>query len=317
MQISDLSVNYVIEKTQIKALDKVSIDIKDSSGGGLGIVGESGSGKTTLGLSMLNLIEPPGRISNGSIVYSGKNVLEMRSKELSKYRWGDVSMVYQSAMNSLNPVKKIIDPIVEVLVFHQKIPKSEAREKATNLLSEVGIKPDRINSYPHELSGGMKQRVVIALALALSPSILIADEPTSALDVLTQRQILGLLKREMQQRGLSLVFITHEISLLLGLVENVAVMYAGEVVEVGSVELVLKNPKHPYTEMLLSTLLTTESDKSSLLSGSALKEINYQIPSNACKYSKRCKYVFDRCTHEAPSLKQTSDGRMVACHKFN
>jgi oligopeptide/dipeptide ABC transporter ATP-binding protein len=318
LRISKLSVDYVVEKKRIHALDEVSLEVGDASSGGLGIVGESGSGKTTLGLSILKLIEPPGVISNGSIEYNGKHVLNMSEKELRKYRWEEVSMIYQSAMNSLNPVKTAADPIVEVLRFHKKISKSDALAKAADLLSEVGIKPERMNAYPHEMSGGMRQRVVIALALALSPKVLIADEPTSALDVLTQRQILSLLRKEIDKRGLSLIFITHEISLLNGLVENIAVMYAGEIVECGPVQEVLLDPKHPYTEMLLSTLVTLESQRGTVsLSRFVLKETNREIPVNACKYSNRCKYVFERCVKERPKLTQTSDGRQVACHKYS
>jgi len=318
LRISDLSVSYFIEGREILALDRVFLNLKGSNDGGLGIVGESGSGKTTLGLSVLNLIELPGKISSGAVEFEGKDVLHMSTKELQNYRWHEVSMVYQSAMNSLNPVKTITDPIVEVLRFHSKLPRREAQQKAVELLSEVGIKPERANSYPHELSGGMRQRVVIALALALTPRIMIADEPTSALDVLTQRQILSLLKKEMKQRGLYLIFITHEISLLNGLVDNVAVMYGGEIAERGPVKKVLSNPKHPYTEMLLGTLLTLESKKEQVsLARATTREVSHAVPPNACKYSGRCKYAFDRCFKERPLLKQVEEGREVACHKFN
>ncbi len=280
-------------------------------------MGESGSGKTTLGLSILNLIEAPGKITNGSIEYMGKNILAYDGEELRKYRWGQVSMVHQSAMNSLNPVKTVIDPIIEVLRYHARVPKGEAQKRAMELLSEVGIKPERANSYPHELSGGMKQRVSIALALALSPKILIADEPTSALDVLTQLQILALIRKEIRERGLYLIFITHEISLLSGLVDNIAVMYAGDIVELGPVKEVLSNPQHPYTEMLLGTLLTFHSNRSVSLSRVDAKELPTAIPSRGCRYANRCKYVFDRCRIEEPSLRMTKEGREVACHKYN
>ncbi len=285
--------------------------------GGIGIVGESGSGKTTLGLSILGMIEAPGKVTNGSIEYMGKDILAFDDNELRKYRWKQVSMVHQSAMNSLKPVKPIIDPIVEVLRYHARMPKDEARKRANGLLSEVGIKPERAFSYPHELSGGMKQRVSIALALALSPRILIADEPTSALDVLTQLQILALIKKEIRERGLYLIFITHEISLLSGLVDNIAVMNAGDIVELGRVEDVLSNPQHPYTEMLIGTLLTFHSKHSVSLSRAGARDIPTSIPSKGCRYSNRCKYAFERCMTEEPLLKMTKEGREVACHKYN
>lgn len=317
LKVSNLSVNYALEETQVDALKNVNLNLRNSLEGGLGIVGESGSGKTTLGLSVLKLIESPGRITSGSVEYMGKNILEMSERELRKYRWEQVSMVYQSAMNSLNPVRTIVDPIVEVLRSHARMPKHQAERRAVELLSEVGIKPERAYSYPHELSGGMRQRVVIALALALSPKILIADEPTSALDVLTQRQILALLRKEIRERGLYLIFITHEISLLNGLVDNIAVMYAGEIVEKGPVRDILSNPKHPYTEMLLNTLLTLQSKRSVSLTRTDAAETPSAFPTQGCRYSNRCKYVFDRCRVEEPLLRKTKDQREVSCHKYN
>ncbi len=317
LKISNLSVSFTIESFQTHALNKVSLKLGDSARGGIGIVGESGSGKTTLGLSILGMIEAPGKVTNGSIEYMGKNILAFDGAELRRYRWKQVSMVHQSAMNSLNPVKPVIDPIVEVLRYHARMPKYEARKRAIGLLSEVGIKPERAFSYPHELSGGMKQRVSIALALALSPRILIADEPTSALDVLTQLQILALIRKEIRERGLYLIFITHEISLLSGLVDNIAVMYAGEIVELGRVKDVLSNPQHPYTEMLIGTLLTFHSKHSVSLSRADAKEVRTAIPTRGCRYANRCKYAFERCMTEEPLLKMTKEGREVACHKYN
>src|SRR5579872_1971318 len=319
IELSDLSVLYRITKEQtVLALDKVTLDIP-AGGYTIGVVGESGSGKTTLGLSILNLIEPPGKITGGKVFFSGTDVLSYNKKQLRSYRWQDVSMVYQSAMNSLNPVKRVSDPIIEVLRVHAHLSTAEAREKAVKLLSHVGIRAERAFDYPHELSGGMRQRVVIALAMALSPKLLIADEPTSALDVVVQQQILELLHREVSQRGLSLLFITHEISLLTGLVENVAVMYAGEIVERGELDRVLFEPLHPYTEMLLDSLLSLDSSKEELTNYSRAKSKDIVLPApvGACKYSNRCKYVFDRCRKESPLLQEAEKGKWVACHKYS
>ncbi len=260
LHLSNVSVEYNLENASIKALDGVSLDIP-SKGYTIGLVGESGSGKSTLGLSLLKLIEPPGRISSGVIEYEGNNVLNMSGKQLNRYRWKDVSIVYQSAINIFNPVKRISDHISEVLVEHSDISKEEARKKAISLLTSVGIKKERTDDYPDEFSGGMRQRAALALALALSPKLLIADEITSALDVVTQQYILSLLKSQVNAQGLSLIVITHEISILNGLVENVAVMYRGEIVEIGPAAKVLFNPIHPYTEMLVGTLLTLDSSK--------------------------------------------------------
>ncbi|HZW56731.1 MAG TPA: ABC transporter ATP-binding protein [Nitrososphaerales archaeon] len=318
LRVSDLAVVYNIAGSRISAIDNVSLDVP-SKGFTLGVVGESGSGKTTLGMSVMNLIERPGKIISGSIEFNGKDVLKMRKDELKQYRWRQVSMVYQSAMNSLNPVKTITDPLVEVMQVHSNLNRGEARERAVKLLGEVGIPDDRAGAYPHQLSGGMRQRVVIALALALSPKLLIADEPTSALDVVVQKQILSLLKKEILEKNLSLIFITHEILLLGGLVENVAVMYAGEIVEQGPISKVLKDPRHPYTEMLLGTLLTMDSQRTALESQRANQNepLDGLLSRAACKYAKRCKYAFTRCQEERPQLKETDDGRLVACHKYN
>jgi oligopeptide/dipeptide ABC transporter ATP-binding protein len=314
--ISDLTVKY--GQSTRNALDGISLSVP-STRYTIGIVGESGSGKTTIGLAMMDLIEPPGKIVSGRIKYMGKDVLAMKGKEQRQYRWQEIAMVYQSAMNALNPVKTISDHIVEVLRTHTEISKTEAREKAIELLNQVGIKTERANAYSHELSGGMRQRAVIAMALALSPKLLIADEPTSALDVVVQRQILNLLMKNVEDTGLSLVFITHEIALLEGLVDYVIVMFAGEIVEQGELGKTLSEPLHPYTQMLLGSLLTLDAKRDSL-SSSALstmtKESNI-IPERGCRFANRCIFAFERCRVERPRLKETENGRFVACHKYN
>ncbi len=318
MEISSLSVQYDLKNRSVKALENISFEIP-TTGYTVGLVGESGSGKTTMGLSILNVIEPPGKISAGEIVYDGKDVLAMTKADSRQYRWQEVSMVYQSAMNSLNPVRTVSDHIVEILTEHTAVSKKEAREKTQRLLSEVGIKEDRASDYPHEFSGGMRQRVVIAMALALSPKLLIADEPTSALDVLTQKQILSLLKREITERGLSLLFITHEISLLCGLVDYVAVMHKGEIVEKGAIDDVLFQPLHPYTETLLSTLVTLDLESLPIMDSSRTKiesRKNMNV-ATGCKYANRCKYAFERCRTESPKLTEIMPGRSVACHKYS
>jgi oligopeptide/dipeptide ABC transporter ATP-binding protein len=315
LQISDITVQYALKDRVRNAVDRLSFTIP-AAGYTVGVVGESGSGKTTLGLSIMNLIKPPGKISEGKIQFMGKNVLGMDYDELRHYRWQDVAMVFQSAMNIMNPVKNVSDHLVEVIREHQKISKDEAQAKAMSLLNEVGIKPDRANAFAHELSGGMRQRVVIAMALALSPKLLIADEPTSALDVVVQQQILALLKREVLDKRLSLIFITHEITLLENLVDYVTVMYAGEIAEYGQIDDVLFEPLHPYTEMLLGSLLTLDSERDRAMGPRDSKD-SFLFPAVGCKYANRCKYVFDRCRAERPLLKETGKGKLVACHKYN
>jgi oligopeptide/dipeptide ABC transporter ATP-binding protein len=313
--MSNVTVQYAPGTGTRRAADNVTLAIP-STGYTLGIVGESGSGKTTLGLSIMNLIDPPGRIT-GRIEFKGKNVLGMSKSQLRGYRWREVSMVYQSAMNALNPVKTISNHLVEVLRTHSDTSKSDAKEKALSLLSDVGIKLERADAYSHELSGGMRQRAIIALALSLSPKLLIADEPTSALDVVVQRQILALLKKRVSEAGLSLLYITHEIAILGGLVDHVAVMFAGEIVERGPIGKVLFEPLHPYTQMLLSSLLSLDSNRSSLTATSEKEKDTIAIPEEGCKFVYRCKYAFARCKFERPVLKETEDGRLVACHKYN
>lgn len=315
LNLSNVTVQYQTESRTRRAAEDISLSIP-STAYTLGIVGESGSGKTTLGLSVMNLIEPPGRIISGRIEYGGKDVLKMTKAELRRYRWQEVAMVYQSAMNSLNPVKTISSHITEVLREHVELSKSEAREKAIKLLGSVGIKEERVDAYSHELSGGMRQRAVIAMSLSLSPKILIADEPTSALDVVVQKQILALLRKEVIEKGLSLIFITHEISILGDLVDNVAVLFAGEVAECGKIDDVLFEPLHPYTEMLLGSLLSVDSTRDTIKQVPIAAREARIIPEIGCKYANRCKYAFARCRAEKPLLRETQNGRLVACHKY-
>ncbi|MHB8699828.1 MAG: ABC transporter ATP-binding protein [Nitrososphaerales archaeon] len=316
MNASNISVEYSLGNFKKLAIDNVSFSIP-STQYTTGVVGESGSGKTTLGMSLMNMINRPGRITTGSVIYEGSNVLTMNENELRLYRWKEVSMIFQSAMNSLNPVKRAADHITEVIRDHTNTTKSDSRERALKLLSEVGIEKEHVDDYPHELSGGMRQRVVIALALALSPKLVIADEPTSALDVVVQKQILSLMRREISERGLSLVFITHDLPILAGLVDQISVMFAGEIVEQGPASKIFSEPLHPYTEALLSSLLTLDAQNTHPRSLSELRETNKPVALKGCKYQNRCKYVFERCKSDHPELRLVEGGRFAACHKYN
>lgn len=260
LNVSDLTVMYGKGAIGVRALDNVALTIP-GPGYSLGLVGESGSGKTTLAYSMMNLIRPPGFIQSGKVEFEGKNILEFSKDELRKFRWREIAMIYQSAMNSLNPVKPIHQPIMEVIQQHAGTSKQEAHKQALQLLSDVGIDASVGKIFPFQLSGGMRQRVVIALALALSPKLLIADEPTSGLDVVLQRQILRLLRRQVE-KGRSLIFVTHEISLLSDLVEYIAVMHNGKIVEYGKTDKVLFEPSDEYTKMLIGSVAGLETKRS-------------------------------------------------------
>jgi peptide/nickel transport system ATP-binding protein len=263
LKLSGLSVKYGATGDGIVAVDDLDLEIP-TIGYTLGLVGESGSGKTTVGLSILNVIEPPGQILSGRIEYSNEDVLGMDQGRLNHYRWEQVAMVFQSAMNSLSPVKKVSDHIAQVITEHTDSSKREAKDRAVRLLEDVGIEADRADDYPHEFSGGMRQRVAIAMALALSPNLLIADEPTSALDVVVQRQILSMLKRTVSKNRLSMIFITHELAILRHLVDNIAVMRHGRIVEMGPTEKVLFEPIHPYTQMLVHSVLPLGLERESV-----------------------------------------------------
>ena len=226
-------------------------------------------------------------------------------------------MIFQSAMDSLNPVKTASDHVTEVLLNHLNISRAEARERAVSLLIRLGIPQDHTGHYPHELSNGMRQRVMIALALALSPKVVIADEPTSALDTVLQRQIIALLKREITQNKLSLIYITHDLPLLSGLVDYVSIMFAGEIVEHGSLLDIFRNPMHPYTQSLLSSLLTLDSDMRTIPKSRDDFQLRAPIAEQGCKFQNRCRYAFERCRKEKPELREYEKGRLVACHKYD
>lgn len=318
LNVSDLTVGYDTGNASSSlAIDSLSFSIP-KRGYTIGLVGESGCGKTTLGMSILNLIPSPGRIKSGRIEFEGEDVLSFNKTRLNKYRGGDVAMIYQSAMNSLNPVMTVIQHLEEALVLHKKVEKKEARDASAKMLHAVGIREERFDHYPHEFSGGMRQRVVIAMALALSPQLLIADEPTSALDVVVQQQILGLIAREVKDRNLSMIFITHDLAILRGVVDYVAVMYAGKIVEVGPISKILRSPEHPYTQLLMSSLLTMNVDRSRSINSLELGGPVTEPPQGElCNFSNRCKFVFDRCKREVPKLLETQRESLVACHKYH
>lgn len=314
LKINDLRVYFDTDDGLVKAVD--GVDLEMMRGTTLAIVGESGCGKSVTCMSILRLIpSPPGRVAGGEIIYKGKNLLELSDKEMERIRGNDVSMIFQEPMTSLNPVFTVGDQIQEAIMLHQKKPPDEAGRLAVEILHKVGIpSPEiRVNEYPHQMSGGMKQRVMIAMALSCNPEILIADEPTTALDVTIQAQILDLMKSLQSEMGMSILLITHDMGIVSDMASHVAIMYASKIVEYGSVNDIFENPRHPYT-LGLFTSIPRSGDK---------KENLYVIPGNVpnplafpegCKFWPRCIFAEDICRNREPALEEVRHGHTAACH---
>jgi oligopeptide/dipeptide ABC transporter ATP-binding protein len=313
--VDGLTVEYWTRTGRIRAVEDVSFSLEKAET--LGVVGESGSGKSTLGLSLIGLVPFPGRIIKGKVVLKGKEVLKMRENDLRSLRGTEVCYVFQDPMTSLNPVKKIGAHFVELIQTHQPmVKKEEALQRAKKLLSDVGIQPERVNDYPHQLSGGMRQRVMIALAIAMNPSIVVADEPTTALDVIVQAKILDLLHALRDAYGMALILVTHDLSIVIERTDRIMVMYAGQVVESASSADLYSNPEHPYTRGLLKSIPNIElaDQKLEAISGSPPDLLNLPV---GCRFSPRCSYVFERCRKEVPPLYKTGTEHLVRCFLFD
>lgn len=312
LSVKDLTVHYITSDVGVcKAVNNLSFDLK--KGETLALVGETGAGKTTVALSILRLLQsPPGKVINGSIEYEGKDLLKASKFEMRKIRGKQISMVFQDPMTALNPVDCVGDQIVEVLYLHQKISKKEAKIKAIEMLETVGIPGSRYNEYPHQFSGGMKQRVVIAMALACSPKILLADEPTTALDVTIQAQVLNMMNDLKKSMGTSVILITHDLGVVAQMCDRVAIMYAGEIVEIGTAEHIFDYTAHPYTVGLFNSLPGYVKDSK------RLKPIKGLMPDPAnlpvlCKFAPRCEHKCEYCEKENPQLVEISEGHFVRC----
>ena len=314
LHVENLRTYFFLEKGVLHAVDGVELWV--DSGETLGIVGESGCGKSVTALSIIRLISPPGRIVDGKVLFNGIDLLSLKEKEIRKIRGREISMVFQEPLTSLNPVFTIGYQIGEVIKVHKGGSKKEIEERTVELLRMVGIpSPEkRLRSYPHELSGGMQQRVMIAMAIACHPALLIADEPTTALDVTIQAQILDLLISLKEKIGMSIIFITHDLGVVAGIAERVAVMYAGRIVELASTETLFSNPLHPYTIGLFECLPSIKKEKGELksISGSIPDSIN--LPSG-CKFHPRCLKSSKICAEKEPSLQEVYPGHWVRCHK--
>ncbi len=315
LKVENLTVQYVLEKSTVEAVTDVSFQLE--KGKTIGLVGETGAGKTTTALAIMNLVpDPPGIIQNGRIEVLGKNVLELQPHQLEKIRGKDVSMIFQDPMTSLNPVMTVGDQIAESVALHEDVNKAEAMERAEQMLELVGIPAERANEYPHQFSGGMKQRVVIAIALACNPHILLADEPTTALDVTIQAQVLDMMNDLKNKLGTALVMITHDLGVVAQICDEVAVMYAGRIVELGTLADVFNEMMHPYTEGLFNSLPNIKDRKAKLKPIPGLMPDPTKLP-KGCAFAPRCKYATDACLAEKPVLKQVSDTHSVACFAYN
>ena len=314
--VKNLKVSFATSKKELIAVRGISYQL--NQGEILALVGESGCGKTVSALSILRLIqEPPGKIVSGEILFAGKDLLKLKKKELQDRRGKDIAMIFQDPMTSLNPVLTIGEQIIETLLRHTSLSRKKAREKSFRLLEQVEIPSpkQKLDQYPHQLSGGMRQRVMIAMALSCSPRILIADEPTTALDVLIQAQILSLLKRIKKDTQMSILLITHDLGVVAEVAERVMVMYAGEIVESGSVNDLFRSPLHPYTIGLMESIPTLETTQQKL---SKLKEISGTVPSlsqvpSGCPFHPRCSAAETRCKTDKPKLKKISQTHSVSC----
>lgn len=310
LSVENLSTFFKTDKGIAKAVENVSFSVEE--GEMLGLIGESGCGKTTVAQSILRLIEYPGKVVSGNVHLNGNNLLKATDSELTSLRWREISVIPQSAMNALNPVYTVGEQIIEAILLHEKVDKSEAIERTKSLLELVGIAGNRWKSYPHEFSGGMKQRVAIAMALACNPKLVISDESTTGLDVLTQAQVIALIKNLQKKMNLSVILISHDLPMVTAICDKIAIMYAGKLVEWAKTEEILKNPRHPYSKALLNATPDLSNPEREVISipGSVPNLVN--IPA-CCRFHTRCPYAFDRCKKETPEFKEVNPGHFTAC----
>ena len=315
LEVENLKMYYHTSKGLVKAINDISFKIK--KGETLGIVGESGCGKTSLGTSLLRMPSIPGKYEGGRIILDNEDIIPLKEEYIRKnIRWAKISMVFQGAMNSLTPVYTIEKQMIETINRHIDMSKSEAIKLIEEYLEYVGLHADVAKRYPHELSGGMKQRVVIATALFLKPKLIILDEPTTALDVIVQAQIINLLKKLKKDFDLSFIFITHDLALEAEISDKVCVMYGGKILELASNEDIYKNAKHPYTKRLLAATprLNKAVSKLEFIEGTPPDLLN---PPTGCMFYDRCKERIDKCKNEEPILKDIGNGHLCACHLIN
>ena len=303
LEIKNLHVHYVTDTEDVQAVNGVNLRLKQ--GEVLGLVGETGAGKTTVALSVMQLVpDPPGIILDGEILFKGRNLIYNTKKENQEMRGNGISMIFQDPMTALNPIMTIGQQLAEVVIKHKKLGKKEALEVAAEMLEKVGVTRDRLNDYPHQFSGGMKQRAIIAMALLCNPEILIADEPTTALDVTIQAQVLEIIRNLVREQDMSMILITHDLGVVAETCDHVAIMYAGEVVEYGTVWDVYTNPKHPYTRGLFDSIPKMDGEEERLSPIPGLAPNSTALP-GGCYFHPRCKFCQDRCREQSTEMKGT------------
>lgn len=315
IEVKELKTYFYMDEGIAKAVDGVSFDIYPNET--LGIVGESGCGKSVTALSILGLVPPPGKIVAGEIIFNAKNLLDCNQREMERIRGNDISMIFQEPMTSLNPVLTIGDQISETVLFHKNVSKKKARDLSIDMLNAVGISmpEQRLNEYPHLLSGGIRQRVMIAMALICNPKFLIADEPTTALDVTIQAQILDLLNSLKKQFNMSIMMITHDLGVIAEVAERVAVMYAGKIIEYTNIKNIFEHPQHPYTLGLMNCLprLDKEVKRLEVIAGVVPSPLNFP---KGCKFGPRCPLADKKCFAEEPDIQEVKEGHMVRCWHY-
>ena len=312
LDIRGLSVEYLVGDARLRAVDRVSFTV--NKGETVGLAGESGCGKSTLAFALAKLHKPPALIAEGEVLYKGRDVLSFDDEELRRFRWKETSVVFQSAMNCLNPVISVNAQICDVLsAHHPEMNRGELQDRARELLKVVGIHPDRLDQYPHQFSGGMRQRAVLAISLALKPQLIIMDEPTTALDVVVEREIMDQLSELKKQFGFSILLISHDLSLMGEITDRIAVMYAGKLVEIAPSEEVLFNPQHPYTKGLVNSFPHLLGEKKEL-TGISGNPLNLYSPPAGCYFEERCPERIERCKSTDPALITLNPQHKAKCH---
>ncbi|RLF21892.1 MAG: ABC transporter ATP-binding protein [Thermoprotei archaeon] len=314
LRVRDLVVEYAVREGVIRANDHVSLDV--AKGLVNALVGESGSGKTTLVDAVMGTLPPNGYIRKGEIYFKDKNILKLNPEERRKIRWEKIAMVFQAAQNSLNPVMRVAEHFIDTVLAHKSMSKDEILRKAEELLKLVRLDPEQVlNAFPHELSGGMKQRVIIALSLMLDPELLILDEPTSALDVMTQHYLIRTLKEVHEKKGITMLLVTHDLPVVAEIADRVAIMYCAKIVEVGDVRKIFYEPLHPYTHGLIHSIPSIIGDLSKMrpIPGEPPSLLN---PPPGCRFHPRCPYATEKCKKMEPPLVEVEKGRLVACFRY-